>query len=356
MSKLTLHTFRVSATPLYAGGEAPPSRLVVLPWGVNKSRRGDFIVDALTAQVFAENQNRNRIDGKVALDFEHNTLPGTPAYESSSEPRPIAAWALCSVIEGEGIVYEDIEWTPDGLSAWERKLYQDLSPAPVRGKDGKTVIALHSTALCRHGELEGLTIDHAAAPKALAAYFDALSADITLPTSTPLTPPMKLKLIALLAALGVTLDPNADEATTSAALDSAMGKLKKEETPAGEAEGMSAEMKGFRTEIAQGKKELEQGRKDLLITKATQEGKVIPLSAAGIEATPLSALTELVGNLKPGAVPLKKKTVDGQEITEDAGQPEALSADEIKIMRNCGLSEAEIEAEKAKSKPTATAA
>jgi hypothetical protein len=167
---------------------------------------------------------------------------------------------------------------------------------------------------------------------------------------------MKLKLIALLAALGVTLDPNADEATTSAALDSAMGKLKKEETPAGEAEGMSAEMKGFRTEIAQGKKELEQGRKDLLITKATQEGKVIPLSAAGIEATPLSALTELVGNLKPGAVPLKKKTVDGQEITEDAGQPEALSADEIKIMRNCGLSEAEIEAEKAKSKPTATAA
>jgi hypothetical protein len=344
VSKLTLHTFRVSATPLYAGGEAPPSRLVVLPWGINKSRRGDFIVDALTAQVFAENQNRNRIDGKVALDFEHNTLPGTPAYKSSSEPRPIAAWALCSVIEGEGIVYEDIEWTPDGLSAWERKLYQDLSPAPVRGKDGQTVIALHSTALCRHGELEGLTIDHAAAPKALAAYFDALSADITLPTSTPLNPPMKLKLIALLAALGVTLDPNADEATTSAALDSAMGKLKKEETPAGEAEAeaMSADIKGFRAEIAQGKKELEQGRKDLLITKATQEGKVIPLSAEGIAATPLSALTELVGNLKPGAVPLKKKTVDGQEITEDAGQPEALSAETLDLATKMNVSEADI--------------
>jgi len=189
VSKLTLHTLRTGSL---AHTEAPPTRLVVLPWGVNKSRRGDFIVDALTCQVFDANQKRNRIDGKVALDFEHNTLPGTPAYESSSEPRPIAAWALCVVIPDEGVVYEDLEWTPDGLSAWEGKLYQDLSPAPVRGADGKTVIALHSTALCRHGELEGLTITHAAAPRALAAYFEALSADFSESPGLPLPSPPSL--------------------------------------------------------------------------------------------------------------------------------------------------------------------
>jgi hypothetical protein len=207
VSKLTLHTFRVSATPLYAGGEAPPSRLVVLPWGVNKSRRGDFIVDALTAQVFAENQNRNRIDGKVALDFEHNTLPGTPAYESSSEPRPIAAWALCSVIEGEGIVYEDIEWTPDGLSAWERKLYQDLSPAPVRGKDGKTVIALHSTALCRHGELEGLTIDHAAAAAASSSSVGSGHGSLPIGVNGKLQLTTRPRLVAISAAVASSMLP-----------------------------------------------------------------------------------------------------------------------------------------------------
>jgi len=347
VSKLTLHTLRTGSL---AHTEAPPTRLVVLPWGVNKSRRGDFIVDALTCQVFDANQKRNRIDGKVALDFEHNTLPGTPAYESSSEPRPIAAWALCVVIPDEGVVYEDLEWTPDGLSAWERKLYQDLSPAPVRGADGKTVIALHSTALCRHGELEGLTITHAAAPRALAAYFEALSADSAdFTDSNPplLTPPMKDKLIALLAKLGVTLAADADEAATATALDSAMSKLTTETEVKEKPEAMSAEIASMRAE-------LDAGRKDLLITKATLEGKVIPLSAEAIAATPLSALTEIVNNAKPGEVKLTKQTVDGKEVPE--AKPEALSAEQLAVFEACGLTAAEIDAKKAALKTAAAAA
>jgi len=349
VSKLTLHTLRTGSL---AHTEAPPTRLVVLPWGVNKSRRGDFIVDALTCQVFDANQKRNRIDGKVALDFEHNTLPGTPAYESSSEPRPIAAWALCVVIPDEGVVYEDLEWTPDGLSAWERKLYQDLSPAPVRGADGKTVIALHSTALCRHGELEGLTITHAAAPRALAAYFEALSADFSespgLPLSqSTLTPPMKEKLIALLAKLGVTLAADADEAATATALDSAMSKLTTETEVKEKPEAMSAEIASMRAE-------LDAGRKDLLITKATLEGKVIPLSAEAIAATPLSALTEIVNAAKPGEVKLTKQTVDGKETPE--AKPEALSAEQLAVFEACGLTAAEIDAKKAALKTAAAAA
>ena len=342
MSKtpLILCTLRTaSPVPLYAA-DAPPTRLVVLPWGVNPSRRGDFVVNETTAKVFAENQLKNRIDGKVALDFEHNTLQGTPAYESSSEPRPIAAWALCSVVPGEGLVYEAIEWTPDGLSAWERKLYQDLSPAPVRGKDGRTVIALHSTALCRHGELADLTIAHAAAPKGLAAYFDALSADSAPPfdfSNFPLTPSMKTKLIALLAALGVTLDPNADEAATEAALDSAIKAVPAKEDPACKPEGMSAEIATLRNEM-------EALRKENLISQATHEGKVIPLSAEAIKATPLSALVELVNNAKPGQVPLKKKTVDGNEVTEPAaGAPEALSAESVGVLAKFGLKEADVQ-------------
>jgi phage I-like protein len=349
VSKLTLHTLRTGSL---AQSETPPTRLVVLPWGVNKSRRGDFIVDALTCQVFEANQKKNRIDGKVALDFEHNTLPGTPAYESSSEPRPIAAWALCVVIPDEGVVYEDIEWTPDGLSAWQRKLYQDLSPAPVRGADGKTVIALHSTALCRHGELEGLTISHAAAPRALAAYFDALSADSAdFTDSNPplLTPPMKDKLIALLALLGITIAADADEAAISTALDAASDAAKKLKEPAKETkpEAMSAEIASMRAE-------LESGRKDLLITKATLEGKVIPLSAEAIAATPLSALTEIVNAAKPGEVKLTKQTVEGKETPE--AKPEALSAEQLAVYAACGLTAAEIDAKKAALKTAAAAA
>jgi len=348
---LILHTLRPQqAVPLYAATDSPPKRLVVLPWGRNASRRGDFVVNEDTAKVFAANQQKNRIDGKQALDFEHNTLPGTPAYESSSEPRPIAAWALCRVIPYEGIVYEDIEWTPDGLSAWQRKLYQDLSPAPVRGADGKTVIAMHSTALCRHGELEDLTIDHAAAPKALAAYFEALSAsDPTLPTPTPPTPRMKAKLIALLAALGVTLDPNADEAATSTALDEALKKYndeeKKEDTetanPKNKAEAEKPE--SMSAELASVRAEVEQLREENLISEATRDGKVVPLSAEAIKITPLSAIAELVKNAKPGEVHTEKKDKGGKDTTttENPNAPVALSAEEKKMAEMMGLSEAD---------------
>lgn len=353
VSKLILQTLRSSAVPLYAA-DAPPKRLVVLPWGRNPSRRGDFVVDEQTTKVFDANQQKNRIDGKLALDFEHNTLPGTPAYESSSEPRPIAAWAMCKVIPGEGVVYEDIEWTPDGLSAWQRKLYQDLSPAPVRGPDGKTVIAMHSTALCRHGELADLTIDHAAAPRGLAAYFAALSADLS-PTP-PLSPSMKSKLIALLAAIGVTLPESADETTTSAALDEALKKYQAEEKKEGsktenpenkaraaEAEGLSAEIAAMRKEAAASKAEVEQLRKENLIEQATRDGKVIPLSAESIKAAPLSVIQDLVKAAKPGEVSTQKRTVDGKDVTTVAGgEPEALSAELSSMSASMGLSEEDL--------------
>jgi len=341
VSKITLQTLRSGAL---AYDETPPSRMVVLPWGRNATRRGDFVVDALTAKVFAENQNRNRFDGKVALDFEHNTLEGTPAYKSSSEPRPVAAWALCRVIEGEGLVYEEIEWTPDGLSAWQRRLYQDISPAPVRGADGKTVIALHSAALCRHGELVDFTIAHAAAPKALAAYFDALSADsaslLNAPDPTTL---MKEKLISLCSALGVALSAEADESATGTALDSAIaavGKLKAKPEPM--SAEVTAELNTLRTQI-------EAGKKDLLLMKATQEGKVIPLSAEAIAATPLSAIEELVKAAKSGEVNLTKKTAEGAP----EAKAEPLSAEAIEVFRSCGLTEAEIEAKKAERQKAA---
>lgn len=348
-SSLTIATLSAGALAYGAEDDAPPARLVVLPWGRNPSRRGEFVVDELTAAVFEGNQKKHRIDGRVALDFEHNTLEGTPAYASSSEPRPIAAWALCRIIPNEGLVYEDIQWTPDGLSAWQRRLYQDLSPAPVRGKDGKTVIALHSTALCRHGELEGLTIAHAAAPKGLAAYFDALSADLTAsPTLT--TSPMKDKLIALLALLGVTLAADADEAATATALDAATEALKKlTEKPAepAKAEGLSAELATLRLE-------LDTSRKEMVVHKATLEGKVIPLSAEALKVTPLSVVEELAKNAKAGEVKLGKKTVNGQEPEVDT-TPEPLSAETLALASQMGVSEADIR-KFAPVEPTAAAA
>jgi phage I-like protein len=160
---------------------------------------------------------------------------------------------------------------------------------------------------------------------------------------------MKQKLIALLAALGVTLDPNADETTTATALDTALANYTKEEKKEGAStankekaktesapEGMSAEVSAMRAEI-------EQMRKETVIAEATRAGKVIPLSAAAIKVTPLSAIIELADNATPGAVPLKKKTVDGKEVPLEIGaKPDALSAETLAMAASMGLSEADL--------------
>ncbi len=325
---ITLHALRAAAAPTLEQGQELPSRLVVFPWGKHETRRGTFIVSDLTAQVFEANQAKMRLDGRIALDFEHNTLPGTEAFKSSAEPRPIAALAVCKVIPGEGIVFEDIQWTPQGREALQGGHYQDLSPSPFRDKEGN-VIGLHSVALCRHGEVDGLTL-HAAASPRVAEYLAALSADFT-PSESLLTPPMKEALLKLLAALGITATESDNEEALTAALSAAASKVAtmqpKEEKPA----GLSAA------------DEVTQLRKELLIAQATRDGKVIPLSAAAIAATPLSALTELVAAAKPGTVNTSARTAGGtRENKEDENQPAALSAETLALADRLGLTADEI--------------
>jgi phage I-like protein len=271
-----------------------------------------------------------RLDGKLALDFEHNTLPGTEAYKSSAEPRPVAAWALCKVIPGEGLVYEDIEWTPEGLAAMKGGHFRDLSPSPFRDEAGN-VIGLHSVALCRHGEVEGLTL-HAAASPRVAAYLSALSADSP-SYSTETTPAMKDALLKLLKSLGIELEAEASDEAVTAALSAAatkVGAMKPKE-----AEGMSAEVIALRAEMAD-------LQKSNLISEATRDGKVIPLSADAIKAAPLSVITELVAAAKPGQVHQNGKTTTSENPEKGKGQPEALSAETLTLAAKMGVTEEEI--------------
>ncbi len=332
--KVTLHTLKATALHL-TDGEAP-SRLVVFPWGTHPTRRGKFIVSDLTASVFAGNQAKMRLDGKIALDFEHNTLPGTTAFKNSPEPRAVAAWGLAAVEPQVGIVLTDLEWTPEGLTAWKGRHYQDLSPSPFRDAENN-VIALHSVALVRHGEVEGLTL-HAAASKEIAAFLCALSADADPTTPDPaLANSMKDALSKLLALLGQTVSAETDEAGLTTALTAAIAKVNELTQAKGGAEPMSAEIQ-TRFDALSG--EFEGFKKAALIQQATAAGKVIGLSAEALKIVPLSALEELVKNAKAGEVPTGKAATDGD--AEAKEKPEALSAETAALSAQMGLTEAEV--------------
>lgn len=140
-------SFRISNGAL--ASEELPKRLKIASWGRNESAKGPILVDDKSVAAFAANQRALGYD-RVAIDYEHNTVPGSEAFKSAAEPRPVAGFATPSIVPGDGLYLEDIQWTPSGRAS--AKNFADLSPAPRLDKDGR-VLFLHSAALCRNGAL-----------------------------------------------------------------------------------------------------------------------------------------------------------------------------------------------------------
>lgn len=130
-----------------------PTRLKLLNWGRNDTVKGPVIVDDVCAEIFSANQKVLGFE-RVALDFEHNTVPGSPEYERTKEPRDIAAQGAPRIIRGDGLYLEDLTWF--GLGKEKAPTYEDLSPA-VKWDENSRLVFMHSTALTRNGAVYGLT-------------------------------------------------------------------------------------------------------------------------------------------------------------------------------------------------------
>lgn len=132
---------------------------------MNESTEGQFIVNESTVECFSATQKRIGRE-RVALDFEHNTVKGTPEYERTSEPRLIAAMGTPVVVSGDGIFLESLSYTDTGKA--HARDYEDISPAPLVNAAG-VVVGLHSAGLTRTGALYGANFTAAEGVKALAS-------------------------------------------------------------------------------------------------------------------------------------------------------------------------------------------
>lgn len=128
-----------------------PTRIKLLNWGVNESTEGPVIVNEQTVAAFAAMQRKIGRE-RAPLDFEHNTVPGTPEYERTHEPRIIAAMGTPVVVSGEGVFLESLTYTGDGESA--ARHFEDVSAAPLLNS-ARVVVGLHSAALTRTGAVYG---------------------------------------------------------------------------------------------------------------------------------------------------------------------------------------------------------
>ena len=266
------------ATPLKlsAGSEGAtaelPTRIKLLGWGKNVTSEGEVIVDELTARVFSANQKAIGRE-RVVLDFEHNTVPGTPEYKRTTEPRAVAGHANLVCVPGEGLFAEAITYTATGQKSAPD--FEDVSVAPYCDKVGR-VIGAHSVALTHTGAAYG--VGFAQAPETLSAGGE-LAADLkTLSASTtPVVPqqntPM-IKLTVLAAALG--LAETADEAAVSAAL---MKRLALPGEPV-DLKPLTARIDALETKLNAGEKTATDIRRAQLVTLFASQGKV-PKKADG---------------------------------------------------------------------------
>jgi len=308
------------ALPLSAAGDDGriplPEEIVVMPWGKSVSLDGDeMLVNEHTAAVLSANQSKLG-RAEIALDFEHNTYEADPDKRRSGEPRKVAGYGGLTVVPGKGIVYKPLSdaWTPEGADHYTGKHYRDLSPVPILDDNG-VVIAVHSVALTRAGQVEGL--------RAYSAPDIELSIKRLSANSTDESMEKKYRAIAC-AALGLP------ETATDEEL-AAAGEKKK---PAPTEVPLSADLDRRLKAIEEGQV---QSQREAIVAKATAAGKAIPLSAEAIGKLEPKVLQDIVDGLEAGVVPLAAVTPDNKG-GEGQKKIKALSAEEAAVAAKLGIS------------------
>lgn len=331
-----------------------PARIKILNWGINPSTEGPVILDATTVAVFQANQVKLGRQ-QVALDFEHNTVPGTEEYKRTNEPRPVAAFGAPLLIPNDGLYLETLCWTPDGDKS--ARNFLDLSAAPFLDEDGR-VLALHSAALTKTGAVYNLpTFLEQAEIKTMSAALANQTHTMELKPENVITvsefAPIvglaanaskadvlgKLIILSALSALVIVKDGKAEKIfgaeikdgklVSLAALDGLDGRLKKiEEANTRNIATLSATVEGkvvtlnaedlvkLHTQVQTLSASLksrddraDEAERARLLSDASREGKVIPLSADTIKTLPTTALKELIGGLPKNIVPLHKRGI-----------------------------------------------
>lgn len=324
-----------------AGG-ALPERMLILPWGEHEAVDGSKIkLNDQTIATFFATQKRKGWD-RIALDFEHNTVKGTPEYERTKEPRSVAAFGEAEIEPGVGLFLRALSWTPDGQANFRN--YCDLSPTPLMLKDG-TIIGLHSVALCRHG-----AVADAGKPFSVEANTKEDGMDWKKWMCELLGKPEDTSDEDLKAAMGERLKALSTEAAqvaaagavapiqaTVATLQGAVSALP--ENLSATLTALSADVVALKQTVADQAAGMLKRDRDALLAQAAREGKVVALSADAIEALSVEQLREHVAAL-PVTVPLAARTPE--RLQPLSAEAQAAGEAVTRVALACGMDPAKV--------------
>ena len=322
---------------LSADASKLPHRIKILNWGDNPNCHGKRVnVGPLFAKCLNAETYPYR---KVALDFEHNTFPGTAAYKESSEPRPVAGFGTVEVVEGKGVYLTMSAWTPEGEK--NAVNFADVSAGAVTDKDGN-VVAVASVALCRAGAVDGM--DFVEAPLS-GGVTEALGGIIRQQAynNKERNEAMDFKAL-LIKSLG--LGDDATDEAIQAALAKALEKKPEGKDGGTDAAAQEAAMSAaVKAAVAEAVKPIQEQvaalsaaavahEKQDLIAAAAREGKVIALSA---DALAKIGVEDLKATIAKTAVTVPLNAQTPKTVKEKTGEGE-VSEEFRQIALNCGVS------------------
>ena len=334
-----------TAVSLSADAAKLPHRIKILNWGDNPNCHGKRVnvgplfVKCLNAEAYPYR--------KVALDFEHNTFPGTAAYKESKEPRPVAGFGTIEAVEGDGVYITMSSWTPEGEKMAVN--FADVSAGAVTDKEGN-LVAVASVALCRAGAVDGM--DFVEAPlsgdvsSALSGIINNQTglASQAIKTSQKGQQAMDYKAL-LLKTLGLGEDAT-DEAIQAAFAKAAEKKPKDAGEPgtgngerdaalsAAVKEAVAEAVKPIEAKVAALSAAAEAHEKQDLLNEAAREGKVIALGADALEKLSVDDLKATIAKTAV-TVPLSARTPTSIKDNAQSGEvPEEFR----QIALNCGVS------------------
>ncbi|MCY9765058.1 phage protease, partial [Paenibacillus alvei] len=122
-----------------------PTVIKLLPMGLVKSQKGNFIVDEESFQAIKETFQRRALD--IVIDYEHQTLEDVQA--------PAGGWIKELSLEDDAIVGK-VEWTPKAEEYLKNKEYRYLSPVVLVRKSDQKAVVLHSVALTNTPAIDGM--------------------------------------------------------------------------------------------------------------------------------------------------------------------------------------------------------
>jgi phage I-like protein len=117
----------------------------ILPLGLVKSRKGDFIVDSESISLMKKAFKDRKLD--IVIDYEHQTLEGVQA--------PAGGWIKDFYIKDNAVVAK-VEWTEKAKKYIANKEYRYLSPVIIVRKTDNKAVILHSVALTNTPAIDGM--------------------------------------------------------------------------------------------------------------------------------------------------------------------------------------------------------